>query len=100
MTNKQRAKVYRKAAEDLFNRPKFIDAGVEGSWVLYRGCCHPIKCAMPKRFRDFDYVREKMKEVYLFNDYESQMFWYPDSNESIEPRILCLLLCEQMSINP
>ena len=93
MKPKQRAKVYRKAAEWLFNNTQ----------LEYRmGMCHAIS---EIQFGDIrEYGKYTMKdispELYLFRPKEIMLinnYWFPDGDYSNE-RITILLLCEQIAL--
>lgn len=97
MTNKQRAKIYRRAAEIIFKGKAITDFGI------YRnlGCCDSVSLCCNGTFRGCNSF--VFSEFFLFqpnDDLSRHSFWWQTPPLDLEPRIIALLLSEQMALNP
>lgn len=82
MTNKERAKVYRKAAICVFEHHFF--------------CCGGINSSIPRGGLSTHEICQRFPEFNLFR--QPSIAWWQE--EDYESRILALLLCEQIALNP
>lgn len=98
MTPKQRSKIYRKAAEELYNKPMWKDwFSFMSKKAGYIGICGAVNYTDHNLFFDDTPEGKLMEPDKCWSD---TIYWYPNSAESVEPRILALLLCEQIALNP
>lgn len=92
MTAKQRAKIYRQAAEDIFyGREEF--------------CCISARHALESLFNINIWsheVEEYFPELFQFNPFSGAYNWWGrnEFKENHDCRILTLLLSEQIALNP
>lgn len=95
MTAKQRAKIYRKVAQDIFDRTD----GVK----ISRGCVRLSYCLPQGIFTPKEVVENTFSEFHLFINKRTKRYcngWWEDSKDGNYQRILALLLSEQIALTP
>lgn len=93
MTNKQRAKIYRQAAEKIIIIKKYK----ADFYSKYAFACNIIG-----RVSQISCNKESFPEFFLFKNRERAFnhAWWDYGGYELEPRIIALLFAEQIALNP
>lgn len=89
MSNKQRAKIYRQAAEMIANK-------ISHSY----GICLHLQNVYTEHFIWLSDVTKYFPEFSLLEPHSHKTMWWSKGKRGNEQRVIALLLSEQMALNP